>query len=171
MEKKKCKLCEEQNNRIKSEFCSEHCKTKYWRIENKEHSKLFNKQYYENHKEHYSSMNKRKYSLNKSLYNIRTKAYARANPDKRCASAVKRNTAKIRALPKWLTVDQLKEIEFFYKEAKRLEKEDGVERNVDHIVPLQGKTVSGLHVPWNLRVVTKEENLKKGNKLIETKDE
>jgi hypothetical protein len=67
--------------------------------------------------------------------------------------------------PKWLTDKQWHEMDAFYREAARLTRETGTMYHVDHVIPLQGKTVSGLHVPWNLQVITAGENFRKSARL------
>jgi len=70
------------------------------------------------------------------------------------------------ATPPWLSRKQKSEIRQLYQIAMTMTQTTGEQYVVDHIVPLQGETVCGLHVPWNLRVITQEENLKKSNKLL-----
>lgn len=70
--------------------------------------------------------------------------------------------AKMRGLS---VVDNYRvEIETFYKEARRKTDETGIEHTVDHIEPLNGENSCGLHVPWNLQVMTRRDNDAKGNK-------
>ena len=68
------------------------------------------------------------------------------------------------ATPPWLTRKQKSEIRHLYEIAITMTKTTGEQYVVDHIVPLRSEVVCGLHVPWNLRVITQEENLKKSNK-------
>jgi len=71
-----------------------------------------------------------------------------------------------KATPPWLTRKQKSEIRQIYQIAITMTNTSGEQYVVDHIVPLRSSDVCGLHVPWNLRVITQEENLKKSNKLI-----
>jgi hypothetical protein len=73
----------------------------------------------------------------------------------------KRRARKKQAMPSWLTPDHISQINAVYAEAKRLEKETGIAYHVDHIVPLAGKIVCGLHVPWNLRAIPGDKNLRR----------
>jgi hypothetical protein len=65
------------------------------------------------------------------------------------------------AAPPWLTGEHLDAMQWFYDEARRLTKETGVSHVVDHIEPLNGAHSCGLHVPWNLQVLTDAENKRK----------
>ena len=117
----------------------------------------------------------RYYKVNKELVKLR--ALARSNEDRRQY----RNTWKINnpdlvradtkhrrdkhkhATPRWLTTEQRNQIRQFYLDAMTTTRVTGVPYVVDHIVPLRGKDVCGLHVPWNLQVITRADNLAKSN--------
>lgn len=71
------------------------------------------------------------------------------------------------ATPTWLTKEERLQMRELYVQARKLTSVTGERYVVDHIVPLRGESVCGLHVPWNLRVITQEENLQKSNKLVD----
>lgn len=89
--------------------------------------------------------------------NDHSKKYIKNNRHKYNAYLAKYRASKLSATPPWLTKQQLAEIQLFYKQARDINME------VDHIVPLQGVNVCGLHVPWNLQLLTREQNASKSN--------
>ena len=94
------------------------------------------------------------------------KRYKEANPDMYRELVSLRRRRFRNATPKWLNDAQKMEIRLQYRLAIELSRATGIRHAVDHEIPLQGEDVCGLHVPWNLRVITQEENLKKSNKLV-----
>ncbi len=90
----------------------------------------------------------------------RDRAWIENNRAKFNAIRAKQRAIKNQRLPKWA---DLKKIFLIYYEAKAIEKKTGIPQHVDHVIPLKGKYVSGLHVHNNLQVLTAEENLTKRN--------
>jgi transposase len=74
----------------------------------------------------------------------------------------RRRARKLSATPAWLTESDLDAMRAIYAEAQRLTNETGILHHVDHIYPLKGRTVCGLHCPLNLQILTATDNLSKG---------
>lgn len=99
---------------------------------------------------------------------LRGKIWREENPHKNAEKSRRYFARKNERQPPWIE-DYKEEVLVFYAEAKKLEEKDGIKRHVDHIYPLKGKRSSGLHVPWNLQILTAEENLRKQAKEPEIK--
>jgi hypothetical protein len=89
------------------------------------------------------------------------------NPQKWLASNAERRARIRQSTPTLLTRAERAEIVGIYHFAKVMSRITGQEWHVDHVVPLNGEVVSGLHVPSNLRAVPATENLQKSNKLVD----
>ena len=137
-----------------------------YRNKNKELIKIKQRQIYQNNKEKRLEYARKRYIENKDTIKNKVKEYTKKNPHRTNAIKAKYRASKYNATPKWLTKQHLEEIAIFYKKAKKLSNDTGILYQVDHIVPLQGANVCGLHVPWNLQILTKSENISKFNKLV-----
>ena len=118
-----------------------------WRLENKQKQQEKEAEYYK---------------LNQEKIKQYQLAYKKLNPAKVNALSKKRKTGKKLRTPCWLTEIHFERIENQYRLANLLTKVTGQLHHVDHIIPLHGKTVSGLHTPSNLQVIPAKKNLQKG---------
>lgn len=100
----------------------------------------------------------------------RVKRWREQNRDRAHANAVAgcalRHASKRQRTPPWLSRADRAKILSIYAECRRVSQATGIKHHVDHIVPLVGKYVSGLHVPGNLQILSGSENCKKSNKWI-----
>ena len=132
--------------RSDSNHCSLYCIKRNKFLKRKDHYTAYLKKYrkdkYEERKEFNSLRMKKHYLENKGYYKDKTN---------------KRRAIKLRAIPKFANLDKIREI---YKNCPK-------GYHVDHIIPLKGVNVCGLHVPWNLQIITRKENLCKSNRYEE----
>jgi hypothetical protein len=136
---------------------------------NKEKKKAQVKRYYLSVR--YTEKHMSKHRERQRNFVIKNPSYAKTwaieNKDKVNAKAAKHRANKLEATPPWLTKAHLQEIETFYDAAQLIGMFSDLPWDVDHIVPLRGKTVRGLHVPWNLQLLPASENRSKGNRMPE----
>jgi hypothetical protein len=124
------------------------------------------KQYYERNREVVIARAATRTNEAKQAYR---NAWKDRNPLEVKASTKHRRDKHKQATPKWLSLEQKAEIRKIYIDAMTVSRVTKTPYVVDHIIPLRGQDVCGLHVPWNLQIMTREENLKKSNKhLAET---
>jgi len=90
------------------------------------------------------------------------KEHYKANKQRYIAATARRRAAQDSATPAWLTAVDKAMIQEMYDVSEARYIQTGIKHHVDHIVPINGKNVAGMHVPWNLQVITAHENLSKG---------
>jgi len=156
-----------QNNkdRISEQKRQYRLKNKEWMNKNRREQRK-NKKITEKQKIKMSITSKKWAIKNREKCRESCRKYRKNNPTKNQASNARCRANRIKRIPSWLNTQHLDEIKELYRQSNKLTEITGIRHEVDHIIPLQGKNVSGLHVPWNLRVVTYSENRKKHNKLI-----
>lgn len=134
----------------------------YWNNPEKEKEKR--KEYYFKNYEKINEKRKERYRNNPEKEREQNRLWKKNNPHKRTKHDAKRRVAKIQAGTKYFKDLYKDEVAAYYMFAKVLEKLMGEKMHVDHVIPLLGKNVSGLHIPANLQIITATANMKKGNK-------
>lgn len=130
-------------------LCSRKSKSK-WKKENPEKNAAQQRNYY---------------ARNSDIVRSKKREFNRNNPGYYNAINAKSHAKRIKRIPSFLTDSDWIEIDWAYEIAASKTLETGVKHEVDHIIPLCGKFVSGLHVPGNLRIITKKANQSKGNRF------
>ena len=137
-----------------------------YRLKNRERLASYKKAWVESNLEKVKEDNKNRYLEKKDEIKAYVSAYKKLNPAKANANKAKRKAAKTQRTPKWLTDIDFERIETQYRLAGILTKLHNEPWHVDHVIPLQGKFVSGLHVPSNLQVLRGSENCSKQNNFV-----
>jgi len=129
--------------------------------ENPEHYREKSRKFRQAHPGYYKELLAKWYEENKPRAFKLARKWAKNNRGKRCAMRMRRVAGQLQATPKWADAEKIKE---FYVIADMMRKLTGEDYHVDHIVPLRGVNVCGLHNEFNLQVLPASENIRKGNK-------
>lgn len=135
-----------------------------WRLKNAERFKESKKEWAKNNVAKIEAAKVARLQRDPDYYKRYTRTYYKEHTGyMRKRSQEYRGLTK-QATPSWADLEAINEM---YKECSEISKQTGISHHVDHIIPLRGKLVCGLHVEANLRIIPAEENRKKSAKLIE----
>ena len=134
-----------------------------YRKANKEAVRLLGKKWREKNADKLRVAKRNHREKNKDSIRVYLKNWRINNRGKVNALERRRLAAKIQRTPAWHNMEA---IEGFYRLAQELTRKTGVIHHVDHIVPLRGRLVCGLHVETNLQVITQTENCRKNNRFM-----
>lgn len=137
--------------------------TQKWHKDNADKVRFHKASWIEKNREKKALQDKLWAEKNRERSNQHKQRWNKINAGRKLALDRKYKTSKIQRTPLWLDKVDHAEIEFTYVWCAAL-RSCGLDYHVDHIVPLQGKAVSGLHVPWNLQVIPAVSNLRKNNR-------
>jgi hypothetical protein len=135
---------------------------KKWRDANPDKAKIITKRHFEKNRDAMYQRTAKWREANREYCSQLTREWAKNNPSKASANASKRRAKLLNATPVWA---DFAAIQVEYDLADWCSKATGIKYHVDHIVPLQGKTICGLHVPNNLQVIPAKDNHVKHNKF------
>lgn len=141
--------------------------TAAWRAANADKIKVSKAEYYQRNKDKQAAYYVEYREKNADAIKAYFKLYKVENKHKIRARGAARNAKKYQATPSWLTAEQRAAMADIFLRASNRTKETGVLHEVDHIYPIRGKTVCGLHVPWNLQILPHDENRSKSNLMPE----
>jgi hypothetical protein len=162
-----CKKCRSANT-LKNHYANHEVKKEKLRLayqQRKTKNPNLSADLYAKNREKSLEYSKAYYEANIEDRKAKQRLWSKTNRGAANALSKRYKLKKINATPKWLSESQLLHIKCKYQLAAMLNIH-GVEAwHVDHIVPIRGKDVCGLHVPWNLRVIPAKENMTKGNRL------
>lgn len=131
---------------------------KAWREKNKQYDQARKEKWREQNPEY----GKQWIADNENRMQHLRKAWKENNPHRLLARDARRRATKKNATPLWADHERIVQV---YADAKSLSDDLGVQFEVDHIVPLQGKLVCGLHWEGNLQIIPANDNRRKANKF------